>query len=213
VTVLPEDAALPPAPKRIEVLSTSKQLAIPTNHGSHSVFGHNQTAVILVVGNEIEPGDFDVQAQIGATVAEALLAAGDRPGVDIEDLRNRALYFGCWGREPGHFFRSANGQRLGYYEQVVKELPFDGVDNKLTPQKGELGREVQGAAKLTVKGGWTALAFADRSVDTRGASNAAFIFHAELNFEQALEAARALFPPFFERIDYDIVDHRTLPRQ
>lgn len=212
MTVLPEDAALPSPPQRIEVLSTSKQLAIPTNHGAHSVFAHNQTGIVLVVGNELEPGDPDVQVQIGAIVAEALLGADKRPGVDVEDLRDKTLYFGCWNG-PGHFFRSANGKNLGHYEEVVAELPFDGVDNKLTPQANELGREVEGAAKLTVKDGWTALAFADRSVDTRGACNAAFIFHAELNFEQALEAARALFPPFFERIDYDVVDHRTLPRR
>ncbi len=121
-----------------------------------------------------------------------------------------AFYFGCargvWGhREAGHYFYAPGGRSAREAEAVN---PWGHVDGKLAPREYE-GRSApecpQGVAALHHKDGWTALAFWDRTGDSRGNSNSTFLFDATLTFEEALAAARENFPALFERFTFDIV--------
>jgi hypothetical protein len=103
-----------------------------------------------------------------------------------------ALYFGCWAG-LGHHFHLPGGRDAGSYREVQEWLGFGGIDGKLNPS------ERQGECALHHRNGWTALAFADRTVDTRGGSNSVFFFRGTLTFEEAVAAAGEHFPHIVAR--------------
>ena len=111
----------------------------------------------------------------------------------------RRLYFGC-GRDIGHYFWGPGMLKDLGYREIVSILPWKHIDGVLNPKK-----QVQGEAYIHHLGGWTAIAFADRSVDTRHGSNSAFFFDSRLNFTEALADARKHFPEVFARISFQIV--------
>jgi hypothetical protein len=116
----------------------------------------------------------------------------------------RRFYFGC-GSEAGHYYWTPGRHGMAktrWLSAADHGLPWGRVDGQLTPR----GREVQGEALLHHKDGWTALAFWDRSVDTRGGCNSVFFFDSRLSFEQALADAREHFPQVFARFDFEVVD-------
>lgn len=129
--------------------------------------------------------------------------AGDRitpePGV-IEPV-----YFGCWN-STGHFFFGVGGKSVTYErarggrEAVHRREPSPwgrGYEvEKLAP-----GTKVQGTAALHHKNGWTALAIDDFTVDSRGNSKSVFCFPEILDFDEASEKARQLFPHITKRLD------------
>lgn len=117
-----------------------------------------------------------------------------------------AYFFGCW-RDVGHYWwRPVGGGRftLGVEKISWREFeygcptdqPWGHVDGKLYPRPSG-----QSEAALHHKDGWTALAMVDRTVDSRPGSNSVFMFHATLDFDQAVDAARAHFPGVVERIE------------
>lgn len=118
----------------------------------------------------------------------------------------RAFYFGTFER-PGHYLRDASWKTInpenphqGVDKIVWGPLPWKDIDGGLQPQCGG-----QGEALLHHKDGWTALAFANDTDDRRG-GNSAFFFDAELDFDQALAAARERFPHVVERFAFEIVE-------
>ncbi len=125
--------------------------------------------------------------------------------------RDDAYYFGC-RRTAGHHFVDAWGNSPPYTE-TAHRLPFDKIDGGLVPHGNGNGEE--GLARLIRRDGWTAIAFCDRSIDTRGNSNAAFFFHAVLSFDEIVEAARETFPwktfPFAIVLDEETSDPAEVP--
>lgn len=116
----------------------------------------------------------------------------------------RAFYFGCVGSSGHHFHATGARQRLwprgkGYTEAFG--IPWPQLDGPLAPDNPN---EVEGLALLHYKDGWTALSFADRSIDHRGGSHSTFIFEASLNFEAAVEAAETHFPEVVARYGFAI---------
>lgn len=75
--------------------------------------------------------------------------------------------------------------------------PFEAIDGQLTPRSTTR----HGAAAVHHRDGWTALACHDYSVDSRGASNAVFLFDADLSADRALDEARQHFPQVVKRIE------------
>lgn len=112
----------------------------------------------------------------------------------------RAFYFGC-GDEAGHYLFNHRMRRERWpWSGGASPFPWDRIDGRLNPE-----REVEGQALLHHKDGWTALAFADRTVDRRPGSNSTFIFEQILDFEGALAEARRVFPKIVERVAFEIV--------
>lgn len=115
-------------------------------------------------------------------------------------MNPRFFYFGV---RPGH--------RSGHYlydERLVTQyqnVPLPGFlrspDSTLCP----VGREIEGAAKLIHDpSGWTALAFWDRSGDSRPGSNSVFIAEGTYAFNGMLVECKARFPSVFSRIAFPI---------
>lgn len=106
---------------------------------------------------------------------------------------HKAIHFGCW-YQSGHFFHDTEGRSLGLSASDLR-LPWEFVDGRLTPRSGGQGR-----AALHRKGGWTALAVHDFTVDSRPGSNTVFFFHAELDPDEALFSVIEHFPSIERRI-------------
>lgn len=128
------------------------------------------------------------------------------------------LYFGCIGR-PGHYLWAKEGDRMveaWRRETEVRHRLGGTLDGALCWNgRKESGRdETEGRAFLTHRGGWTALAFWDRSVDRRGACNSVFLAPGELTFEQLVRLARHHWPKVWERFTFPVVevDERGNPK-
>jgi len=69
-------------------------------------------------------------------------------------------------------------------------------------------KQVQGHARLTHHNGWTILAFWDRTGDSRGNSNSAFLEQGEHSFDEMVAKAKATFPKIWERFTFEVThDH------
>ena len=126
------------------------------------------------------------------------------------------IYFGCWGT-VGHFMWTREGgwmHGIGYHDE--KKLPkalqpckLDGVHAPLIGKKEypnhHLPEAPQGQAAIVHVEGWTVLAFWDRSVDKRGASNSAFLLLGTLTFEDARDRSKEAFPEVWARFQFEVV--------
>lgn len=111
-------------------------------------------------------------------------------------------YFGC-GREPGHHLWEPGRDRMRRFREAVPgELPgpwdWCDLDGGLCPDRQ--GRHPQGVARLHHCGGWTALAFWDRSVDRRPGSCSVFLASGTWSFEEMLGWCSRGFPQVFDRL-------------
>lgn len=113
------------------------------------------------------------------------------------------LYFGCI-RESGHYMWDARGRKS--YHDIPQPWGYS-IDGKLCPPGDPWAKngQPQGSAALHHKDGWTALAFWDRTVDSRPGSNSAFLADETLTFEQLLERAKEAFPQVFARFTFNVV--------
>lgn len=68
------------------------------------------------------------------------------------------------------------------------------------------GQQVEGKASLwsVDDGAWTILAFWDRSGDSRGNSNSAFVIRDDLGLRAAIEIARESFPEIWDRMNFEV---------
>lgn len=117
-----------------------------------------------------------------------------------------AIYFGTWGG-PGHFAHLPDMNWVPRGTRLSNLTPWghDGLDRApkwdVTPgsrYSGHYGK--QGDAVLRHKDGWTCLAVADYTVDSRPNSHASFVFLGHLTFEEAVERAREVFPRVVARV-------------
>jgi hypothetical protein len=118
----------------------------------------------------------------------------------------QAFYFGTYGA-PGHHLRDEYGRKVrpthpheGVEAIQWGPLPWKHIDGGLCPR----GPQRQGEALLHHKDGWTALAFWNRTDDTRAGSNSAFFFEGTLTFEEALAAARERFPRVMRHLPFEV---------
>lgn len=123
----------------------------------------------------------------------------------------KAFFFGCYDL-MGHYMYGAktyNGQ------PTIETIRWPGnnpwgleIDGGLCPggkthagdysPQGAIQNE--GEAMLHHKDGWTALAFWDRTGDTRPNSNSAFLIEGTHDFAKMMELSKKLFPMIFVRL-------------
>lgn len=113
----------------------------------------------------------------------------------------RAYFHGSTGPGSGHKLYGLNESWISFKERDA--VPWKDLDGGLVPRL-QSGRQVEGIAQLHHKDGWTALAFWDRTGDSRGNSNSVFVLEGIWTFDQALARAKELFPASFERFDFEI---------
>lgn len=120
------------------------------------------------------------------------------------------LYFGCWDR-LGHYLHSRGGQSV---HQAEYATPWKWhIDGQLCPGMAwererwrRVASEVEGQAAVHHKGGWTALAFPDNTIDKRGASNSCYLVNRTLTFAEMIEAAKATFPEIWGRYRFQVIE-------
>ena len=136
----------------------------------------------------------------------ARLADVSRPNVEC-------FYFGCL-ESKGHFFHAPWRTRSDAYalEQAAMAA-MGGLDTALcwnSPRSDrdryERRDEAEGLAFRTCRGGWTAVAFWDRSVDRRGACNSAFLVKGEVTFAQVIRAAKHAWPQVWARFTFPVIE-------
>jgi hypothetical protein len=108
-----------------------------------------------------------------------------------------AYYFGCLAR-VGHYLYTQSG------EVLWKDAPFPFPISKLDGGFLPTGEQVEGIVHHEIIGGWTVIAFYDRSVDSRLNSNSAFVIRGEKTKEEAIAAARSLFSGIFARFRFEV---------
>ncbi len=139
----------------------------------------------------------------------------------MSDTKPIMLYFGPWDR-AGHYFHWENGcsaqpfrvaARLGG-RGIPESFPWQDweVDGKLQPghipSKSQYQRsrpEIEGEAHLHHKNGWTALAFWDRSVDHRGASNSTYFAEGTFTFDDMVAMAKERFAERWNKMRFEVV--------
>lgn len=104
------------------------------------------------------------------------------------------LYFGCWN-EAGHHLRDSTGR--SYYAHERSPLSAKDLDGVFAP-RGVNERE--DVTELVHIHKWTVLAMWDRSVDKRGASNAAFLEEGTHDEAEMWRRARVAFPRVVARL-------------
>lgn len=123
------------------------------------------------------------------------------------------FYFGCIDG-PGHYFqgRPTSTPRHCHELEARLRLLFAGLDGTLCWNSSRSGREryasrdeAEGRALLTHRDGWTAIAFWDRSLDRRPASNSAFFVPGTLTFAQIVRVARYNWPKVWARFTFPVV--------
>lgn len=113
---------------------------------------------------------------------------------------HRCWYFGCWG-EVGHFLWTPNRRHV-WECPAGEDWRFDGgFAPGITDKASRYScSQKLGEWRRTLVNGCTVIACWDRSVDSRGASNAAFIVEGEHSLADALAVAKATFPAVATRI-------------
>jgi hypothetical protein len=133
------------------------------------------------------PGPFTTELN-GIYAAEWNKAEGAR-----HEEKRRCWFFGVWpGTGGGHYFRASKGRT----ERSVDRLqPFGYPDGVWQPDNDQ----VEGSAALTIKDGWTILAWWDRSEDTRRGCCSAVIFEGEHSFSSMVDLVKERFPKVYAR--------------
>ena len=113
-------------------------------------------------------------------------------------------YFGCI-RESGHYLWT---EHLGHpSREEEKTIPWQRYDGALCPAWPPYERsrpEEEGEAALHHHGGWTALAFWDRSVDKRGGCNSVFFAVGTYDALAMIALAKGRFPSIWARYGFEV---------
>lgn len=121
-------------------------------------------------------------------------------------------YFGCIERAGHYLFEPPEKSAHRYATTPWGPHP----DGSLAPHEnprcdfvkkffGCRCSQTQGIAALHHKEGWTALAFWDRSVDSRMGCNSNFLVEGTFTFDEMIELARQHFPTIMIRFKFPIV--------
>lgn len=108
------------------------------------------------------------------------------------------LYFGCLG-QSGYYLKSKLNPKIRYEETAWGNE----LDGGLFPNRGP--GYADGILHVEHKDGWTGIALADNSVDTRPGSHSTFVVHAEMTGDRLLELAKAQWPEVFGRKGFPVV--------
>ena len=127
---------------------------------------------------------------------------------DLPDV----LYFGCESKwRIGHFLFLPGLTSAHRYEDELPES-LRVPDGTFAPHKSGCrksycgcGSGPEGKATIQIIGGWTVVAFWDRSADGRGASNSVFMVRGEHTFEQVVSRTREAFPTVWARFPFGVV--------
>lgn len=104
------------------------------------------------------------------------------------------FYFGCI-RQSGHYLWHPT---QGQVRRMDKAQPWGNyIDAGIF--KDSKDKERLGVVHSTQFKGWTMVAWADRSVDSRHGSHSTFIVEAEVTPERLIEMAREQWPQVFSR--------------
>jgi hypothetical protein len=114
-------------------------------------------------------------------------------------------YFGCWGH-MGHFLYDVKGSKISLEET---NLPWksEELDGRLCPgysRKPQQQLQFEGEAIVHYRDGWTALAFWDRSFDTRYGSNSVFLLPGIFTIDEAIVLAQKTFPTIWKRFTFPV---------
>jgi hypothetical protein len=135
----------------------------------------------------------------------------ERQAALIEKARgDRAYYFGTARGDAGHYLwnvgghermrsrgHGGDGKKLDWGDP---DIPWERLDGGMCPPV-----EREGECLWYRKDGWSAIAFANRTDDSRGNSNSVFMFERELNFAGCVRQAEARFPDIIKRFDFPLV--------
>lgn len=115
-------------------------------------------------------------------------------------------YFGAWG-EPGHLLWTPAGRTDWEAQRALPWPELDGVlagDPELKdPHRRNhwsTDNQPEGRARLHHRDGWTALAFWDRSCDSRYGSNSVLFARGTLSAAEMLALFELHFPAVWRRI-------------
>lgn len=110
-----------------------------------------------------------------------------------------AYFYGA--REaPGHYLWTPRGREVDPRAGLVPWSHAE-LDGRLQPPDPA---QPEGVASLHHRGGWTALAFWDRSSDRRLGSCACFAVRGEHVFDEAARLAREAFPWVWSRFRFEV---------
>ena len=129
--------------------------------------------------------------------------------LDQETLRTlQVVYFGCIDRS-GHYFweneHHTTRSRDVLEAAIVAIWPnYDGALCYGHRGNYDNGPQEEGLALLHHKGGWTALSFWDRSIDSRGGCSSNFFVHGTFTFDQMCQIAEARFPSVWKRYKFKV---------
>ncbi len=114
----------------------------------------------------------------------------------------QVYYYGCWG-DKGHFLWTPEQDSVRI-SKMKDATPFgDDIDGVLQKGSGVCsGNGIPDDAQLHDKDGWTALAFWDRTVDTRPGSCSVFLAEGVHKVEAIKEIARSNFPEIWDRLHH-----------
>ena len=131
------------------------------------------------------------------------------------------FYFGPWDR-AGHYLVGVGGSYVRNEDRVTPWTPGQ-LDGGLQPHFKECERKrpgaspdrycscssgKQGLALLHHKDGWTALAFWDRSVDTRGACCSVYIAKGINTFDEMVAIAKTHFKYRWDKQKFEVTEFR-----
>lgn len=112
---------------------------------------------------------------------------------DAMSSSHEVYYFGCIG-DAGHYLWSTYGRLSG--RKTLTPWGLAELDGGLLAK----GDRTEGIVRLHRRDGWTAIAFWDRSCDSRPGSNSAFIARGDLTGEEMLSLFETSFPSVWARI-------------
>lgn len=122
--------------------------------------------------------------------------------------KSAIYYFGCRG-EIGHYlWKGSQFIALNAKENIIPwGIQIDGTLAPVVYDKRRLLKkeEAQGVCALHHEAGWTAIAFWDRSVDDRGASNSVFMVEGIYDFDTMVEMAKEQYPTIMSRFKFELV--------
>lgn len=115
------------------------------------------------------------------------------------------FYFGPWD-QAGHHMRAESHPPRDLEESraishFTRTNPWGvKIDGGLCPPQS-FG---EGRARLHHKDGWTAVAFWDRTVDTRPGSNSAYLAEGTFTFEEMVEMAKTRFAARWNKMAFEV---------
>jgi len=113
-------------------------------------------------------------------------------------------YFGKLSKDSynGHVLYSGN-RVIHSNSDLPNDFPVDFriLDGGLLPPNLP---QTQGRTELIHLQEWTIITFWDRTADTRGKSNSAFVIRGHLDFTEAIKVTKEHYPQIWERFKFEV---------